>query len=304
MTQIPIIIDSGSIIKDKYNKNLIRRYVWSAPKTNKNRNQDLTSSHTSIVAKSFTQLSYKCFIVTTNISNQALEEIFSLFLKNDVQNSIYCPFGINTVSEKLNHLLDRFPPGQVICSFPNHGQYHLTGLVVHNNTTVVASNKNKNILRKLSKYGISNVHLIRSKKDNSCLLADYHFLKDKYCNNKGTWCMPKRLFENSGKYNVRPNELFAYQLFEGIEIPLIQTNTLPNGVFFEDGFIYGKTDESFAVSLHYEDTDYTLSFELSEEEIMESFSIFNDPQTWNTASGGDTNIRYKSGGCRLTFGFP
>ena len=270
MSLIPIIIDSSSIIKDMYNRHLICRQGWNTFVLKKNYNQNFLSPHTSIVAKTFTQLNYGCIIYTTNIVNQTLEDLFTFFLQNHVQNPIYCPFGLRTISKKLSNILDKFLPGQVICSFPNRGQYDLMGLVTHSNTTVVASSKNKDILKKLKNYKITNLYIVKSKKSNSLLLAYYHFLKHKY-NNKGTLIMPKQLFENNGKYSVQPNELFVYQLFEGLDLPEIEVTSLPDGVFFEDGFIYGKTAEEFILNFIYENTEYTLHFDINEEEIMQEF---------------------------------
>lgn len=261
---IAIVIDSLSIFKDKKNVNKILR-VSQISKRNPYLNY--TNSHTIQVAESFTTLNYPIVVYNININNENLYNLLSQFINYEIKYPIYMPFGLSYLDRKLSELLDNFNQGQLCVSFPNRNQLNYLALASHPNITTIAKKSNKKIIKMLS---IKNVVYIKSKLSNSLLLAKYHLYKHKY-NKEGLYNMSGLNYNNGDVLNIQPNELFAFQLFDG-NVREIEIGPLPLGVFYEDGFIYGKTEEKFDIKFSFEGQEYTLYFDALETNEVELFA--------------------------------
>lgn len=263
--KLAIIIDNITVLRDTKNLNKIHRVGQISVR---NSYTNYLNSHTIKVAESFTTLNYPIIIYNININNESLFNLLSQFINHEIKYPIYMPFGLSYLDKKLAKLLNKFDQEQLHVSFPNKKQLNYLALAMHSNVTIVAKKSDKKIIKMLNTMN-QNIVYFRSKSSNSLLLAKYHLYKHKY-NKQGLHNMSGLIHNNNDILNIQPNELFAFQLFDG-NVHEIDISPLPTGVFYEDGFIYGKTEEKFDIKFSFEGQEYTLYFDVLETNEAELF---------------------------------
>jgi hypothetical protein len=252
----PILIDS--FYKKNFNQSNIEIIRSS---------KDACSAHSCYTSLSFTQYNQCITLITTDFSEDSLIEIFNKLLSLKIENQIFMPFGSNFLSRKLSDLLSKFNPSQLYCSFNNISDKNNYPGVLPYVTAVAANDINRNYYFKYNESDVRFYQLVDPIKVikkklvfNSFILGDYYYslYKKININTKKEIIMPTWNFENGYEFEVKKDELFGFLITEDSSAV---AHGLPDGVNFNDGFLYGSVDSlsTFSISINGETQEFLIN---------------------------------------------
>lgn len=226
---------------------------------------DNSNSHSYFSSLSFSQYNINLSLIQSDLSENHIISILEKLLFLRLKNPIFLPFGASIISKKISKLLDLFNKNQVFCSFNNISDKK-NFPSVHNNVTSIANiDCNNNFYFKkcdVDIFWFNKIQPIKVKTKkinyNSFILGDYYLsaLQNIEINTKKEIIMPTWNFDTDYNFEVKKNELFGFKITDTKST----ISHLPEGIFYDDGFIYGNTEQpiKFSVTIENETRDFTI----------------------------------------------